>query len=71
MPLYMEGIEYCLSSGETESGYTSSIQIEEKEYSLGQRGINLAVFDTFLNEVVCTAAFDTCAVPIAIPVDTQ
>ena len=40
-----EGLSYKVSSSGTNSGGVSSIEIDDAEYSLRTRGINLAVYN--------------------------
>lgn len=65
-PIETDGIIYRLKSGGFESGNISSIQIWNAEYSQAERGINIAVYDRQLNEVIDTASFDTCVAPVHI-----
>ncbi len=51
--------EYSLVSGGYNAGATTSIVINGSEYSAGTRGINIAIYDERLQEVVDTAVFDT------------
>ena len=55
--LFTNSIVSIVSSG-YKSGDISSIKINNKEYSLNKRGMNIAIFDTKLNHVYSTF-FDT------------
>lgn len=66
IPIETKGVNYKMISGGMESGNVSSIQINNTEYSLKTRGINVVIYDTLLNEVVDKASFDTCAIPVHI-----
>ena len=52
-----EGLSYKVSSSGTNSGGVSSIEIDDAEYSLRIRGINLAVYNKNTGEVIDFAAF--------------
>lgn len=62
-PLEWCGIGYSVVSGGAESGWVSSIKIEDVEYSKRQRGLNIVIYDTLLEKVVNNVSFDTCAIP--------
>lgn len=52
--------EYTIVSGGYNLGNTSSIVVDGAEYSKGQRGLNIVVYDNAKHEVVDQANFDTC-----------
>jgi len=64
-PVYAEGINYSMCSGGFETGVVSSIMIDNQEFSPCQRGFNVVIYDKALNQVVDSAAFDTCANPVS------
>ena len=42
-----------------EDGNVSSIMIDDKEYSLNKRGINIVVYDNLKQKVICSTTYDT------------
>lgn len=54
-----ENHSYSISSGGWDYGNMSSIMIDNKEYSLNQRGINIVVYDNDLHGVIDSLNFDT------------
>lgn len=58
-PITQKGIGYVLTSAGMESGNLSSIMINGQEYSPAGRGINIVVYDTEVEQVICSVNFDT------------
>ena len=58
-PITQKGIGYVLTSAGMESGNLSSIMIDGQEYSPAGRGINIVVYDTETERVICSVNFDT------------
>ena len=54
-----DGISFSLDSASLTKGNNSSIQIDGKEYSVNNRGLNFVVFDTQSGKVVDSVCFDT------------
>ena len=57
------GTDIFVHSAGQEVGNASSIMLDGKEYSRGQRGINIVIFDRATGKIVDNVAFDTCAMP--------
>lgn len=53
------GIKYIVKSAGFEVGDYSSIIINNKEYSLNQRGLNFVIYDNQKNKVIMSCNFDT------------
>lgn len=58
-PITQKGVGYVLTSAGMESGNLSSIMINGQEYSPAGRGINIVVYDTEAERVICSVNFDT------------
>lgn len=61
-PISVNFLDISVKSGGMDSGAISSVCIDGKEYSPGERGINVVVYSKRAQSVVDTAAFDTYAV---------
>lgn len=59
IPIEFKDVGYQMISGGMKSGNISSIKINGEEYSLQTRGLNIVVYDEFLDEVVDQISFDT------------
>lgn len=59
---YIDKVSYVVESGNAASGLTYGIKINGYEYGQAIRGINIVVYNKFLNEVVSVASFDTWAI---------
>ena len=66
VPIEFKNVGYHLISGGMESGNVSSIEINGQEYSQQVRGLNIVVYDEFLNEVIDQITFDTFENPARI-----
>ncbi len=58
-----DGTAYTITSGGYNMANTSSIMIEDREYSGNQRGLNIVVYDNKLQEDFRYDNFDTCVAP--------
>ena len=57
---FMNGLSYSVRSGGLKSEKTASIIIDNSERIQGGRGLNIVVYNKFINEVISSVYFDTC-----------